>query len=265
VERILTATDAAQPSRQLADRAGLVTGAAAGIGAATARALVRAGARVVLADVDASGLEQIAAQCRRGGGNVAGIVADVTTEDGAAAAVDAVLGEYGRLDFAHNNVGVTGPTGTLDELDPDTWESVWRRNVHATYLCMRREIAHMRAQGNGGVIVNTASTAGLGPLPRLPAYVAAKHAVVGLTKAAAIDHGPDGIRVVAVCPGPTDTPMLRTLVGDDAAALRARAAQTPLGRIATADDVAAAVVWLCSDAAGFVSGETLRIDGGRRA
>lgn len=241
----------------------VVTGAAAGIGAATAHAFTRAGARLVLADVDPDGLGEVAEACRAGGAEVVPVVADVSTEAGADHAIGAALDAFGRLDVAHNNVGMTGPAATLDELDPDIWEAVWRRNVAATYFCMRREIAVMRAAGRGGVIVNTASTAGLGPVPRLPAYVAAKHAVVGLTKAAAVDHGPHGIRVVAVCPGPTDTGMLRAVVDDEG--LAARAASTPLGRVATPDDVAAAVVWLASDAAGFVTGETIRVDGGRRA
>ena len=271
MDTVVASGPAEQPGERalvLHGRAGLVTGAAAGIGAASAVALARAGARLVLVDLDGDGLARTAAACRQMGTpmgvDVITLVADVTDADGAAAAVDAVPSAFGRLDFAHNNVGATGPAGTLDELDLDTWEWVWRRNVHATVLCMRRQIAHMRTDGRGGVIVNTASTAGLGPVPGLPAYVAAKHAVVGLTKAAAIDHGVHGIRVVAVCPGPTDTPMLRALAGDPAA-VRARAALTPLGRIGEPDDVAGVVVWLCSDAARFVTGETVRVDGGRRA
>ncbi|MHB8670793.1 MAG: SDR family oxidoreductase [Acidimicrobiales bacterium] len=242
-------------------RVALVTGAGSGIGAASAQAFARQGARVVVSDVDREGAETTAEMIRSGGGEATVVVADVTRSEEVAALVDRTLSTHGRLDAAHNNAGVTGPAGSLaDYLEAD-WDRVLEVNLKSVFLCLRAEIPAMLAAGRGA-IVNTASGAGLVGFPGLPAYVASKHGVVGLTKSAALEYAKAGIRINAVCPGSTRTPMLEGFMGGDAGIERMLASGAPLGRLGRPEEIAEAVVWLCSDAASFVVGLALPVDGG---
>jgi NAD(P)-dependent dehydrogenase (short-subunit alcohol dehydrogenase family) len=237
-----------------AGRAVLVTGAASGIGRASAVAFARAGAAVALVDVDGDGLAAAAEEVRAAGGEAEAIIADVTDLAAVARAVDAAVHRFGRLDAAHNNAGVAGPFLPLDEYPPEEFLRVLQVDLIGVWHCMRAEIAHMRRQGHGA-IVNTSSMLGDAAMPDNGAYVAAKHGVNGLTRAAAVELAGAGIRVNAVAPGVTRTGMTSAV---SAELLR----QVPLGRIAEPAEIAAAAVWLCSPQAGYVTGAILVVDGG---
>src|SRR5262245_53358781 len=241
----------------------LVTGAGSGIGRATAVAFAAAGAKVVVSDVAVDGGHETVARINGAGGEATFVRADVSVAHDAAALVHAAVEAYGRLDYAHNNAGIEGSAarGTAFHEYPEAvWDEVLRINLTGVWLCMKAELAQMLAQG-GGAIVNTASVAGLVGGAG-PAYTASKHGVVGLTKTAALAYAQRGVRVNAVCPGIVRTPMLeRVFAGRPEAEERALAAE-PVGRFAAPEEVAAAVVWLCSDAASFVTGVALPVDGG---
>ena len=239
----------------------LITGGGSGIGRATALAFAQQGARVVVADVQDHGGEQTVAQIAQAGGAAMYVHADVSRAADVAALVQQVVASYDRLDYAHNNAGVGGPVRSLDEIDESQWDQVIAVNLKGVWLCMKHEIQQMRAQG-GGAIVNTASVAGLIGAEGIAAYGASKHGVVGLTKTAALEYASAGIRVNAVCPGFIDTPMVAALIDGDPRTSARLARAHPLGRIGTPDEVAVAVVWLCSDAASFITGHALPIDGG---
>ena len=243
----------------LSGRTGLVTGAGSGIGRATALECARAGAAVAVLDIDADTAAETTELIRKNGGAALTVPVDIADEDSVRTAVERTVA-FGGLDFAVNNAGMASHHRTLDQLSLAEFERVVRVNLAGTFLCLKHELAAM----TGGAIVNIASNGGLYAIPSAPAYVAAKHGVVGLTKVAAVDYAPDGIRVNAVCPGPTGTPGFeRVAAGTDLTARQA--AITPLGRLATPEEVAAAAVWLCSDAASYVTGIALSVDGGRRA
>ncbi|CDR16210.1 SDR family NAD(P)-dependent oxidoreductase [Streptomyces iranensis] len=242
-------------------KVGLVTGAGSGIGRATALEFARSGAAVAVLDIDESTAAETTEMIRKDGGEALSVRVDIADEHSVRAAVERTLAAYGGLDFAVNNAGLASHHRQLDRMPLDEFERVVHVNLAGTFLCMKYELPLLEG---GGAIVNIASNGGLYAIPTAPAYVAAKHGIVGLTKVAAVDYAPRDIRVNAVCPGPTRTPGLeRVAAGTDMLAVQE--AITPLGRLATPQEAAAAAVWLCSDAASYVTGIALSVDGGRRA
>ncbi|MGF6882738.1 NAD(P)-dependent dehydrogenase (short-subunit alcohol dehydrogenase family) [Nocardia sp. GAS34] len=242
-------------------RAGLVTGAGSGIGRAAAQAFARTGAAVAVIDVDESSAGETVELIEKDGGAALAVAADIADEESVRAAVERTVATFGSLDFAVNNAGMASHHRQLDRMPLAEFECVVKVNLAGTFLCMKYELPQLE---RGGAIVNVASNGGLYAIPTAPAYVAAKHGIVGLTKVAAVDYAPQGIRVNAVCPGPTLTPGFEQVAaGTDMIAREA--ASTPLGRLATPEEAAAAAVWLCSDAASYITGIALSVDGGRRA
>jgi NAD(P)-dependent dehydrogenase (short-subunit alcohol dehydrogenase family) len=238
----------------------LVTGAASGIGKASALAFAQAGARVVVSDVARDGAEETVRLVCSNGGEARFIEADVSRSGDVEGLVKATVETYGRLDCAHNNAGIAGPKGQTADVEEAQWARVISVNLTGVWLCMKHEIRQMLAQG-GGAIVNTASMAGLVGGFSTP-YVAAKHGVVGLTKNAALEYASRGIRVNAVCPGVIRTPMVEAVFTARPGLEERFHAAEPIGRFGSPEEVAAAVVWLCSDAASFVTGVALPVDGG---
>ena len=239
----------------------LVTGAASGIGRATALAFAGSGAAVVVADLDVAGGEETVALARAAGGRAVFQRCDVASESDVAALVGRAISEYGRLDFAHNNAGINSLA--VDEWDTPVWQKSLSVNLTGVMLCMRAEAEVMLTQGSGA-IVNTASINGLVGNASQPAYTATKHAVVGLTRHGALKWARKGIRVNCVCPGVIDTPMVEG-VASRPEIRKIMEGMTPLGRFGRPEEVAAGVLWLCSDAASFVTGHPLVIDGGATA
>ena len=229
-----------------------------GIGRASALGFARAGAAVVIADVDEAGGRETVTLAEADGGRAIFVPTDVSSEESVAAMVATTIAEFGRLDYAHNNAGVAGDQHDVADLPTAEWDRVQGVMLRGVYLCMKHEIPHMLAEG--GSVVNTASGAGLVAYPGQAPYVSSKHGVIGLTKTAALEYGRQGVRVNAVCPGTVLTPMVEKVIarGLEPALI----ALHPIGRIGTADEVANAVLWLCSDDASFVIGHSLSVDGG---
>jgi NAD(P)-dependent dehydrogenase (short-subunit alcohol dehydrogenase family) len=239
----------------------LVTGGASGLGQAAVGLLVGRGARVVVADLQRDRGEQVVADAQAADGEAVFCATDVTKEEDVAAAVATALDTWGRLDGALNNAGTTGPSNTTVDYTLEDWNRVLTLNLTSVFLCLKHEIPPMVAQG-GGAIVNTSSGAGLVGFAGLPAYVASKHGVIGITRAAALEYVRSGVRINAVCPGSTRTPMLEGFMGGDPAIERAMAQSAPIGRLARPEEIAQAMVWLLSDAASFMVGHALAVDGG---
>jgi len=247
---------------QMDGKAALVTGAASGIGRASALALAREGAAVCVSDINAEGAEETARLIRDGGGQTLALPCDVTDRAQVQAMVAATLAEFGRLDAAVNNAGIAGHfTQRLHEADDEIFERVIDANLRGVWHCMKAELPPMLAQGSGA-IVNMASVAGLIGAPKAADYSASKHAVVGITKSAALDYAKSGIRVNAVCPAYTDTAMVQGAIAVNPVMASIMTRAIPMGRLGRAEEVAEAVVWLCSDASSFVTGHSLALDGG---
>jgi NAD(P)-dependent dehydrogenase (short-subunit alcohol dehydrogenase family) len=242
---------------ELTDRVVLITGAARGIGRATAEAFAAAGAIVVASDRDEAELTATAARI----GDVTAISADVTKADEVAALIDRVVSRHGRLDIAVNNAGVTATPALTAELTDQAWDDILAVNVKGLWRCMKHELDTMVDQG-GGVIVNQASALAMVGSRGSSAYVAAKHAILGLTRSAAVEYIPLDIRINAVCAGPVSTDMLDRFLGADHAAGEQLRATTPIGRFAQPEEIARAVVWLSSPAASYLVGHGLVVDGG---
>jgi NAD(P)-dependent dehydrogenase (short-subunit alcohol dehydrogenase family) len=249
-------------SARFAGQVALVTGASRGIGAAVARAFSRAGAAVVLAARDGDALDDLAAEITSGGGSAIAVPTDVTDADAVGRLVERAVDVYGRLDFACNNAAGGGhPPTPLADVTVEEFDSGYAVSLRGVFLGMKYEIPAMLATG-AGAIVNMSSTAGVQGVGGLASYVSSKHGLEGLTKVAALDYGDRGVRVNAVAPGSILTDDLERAGAD---MQRAAAASMPLRRIGLPDEVADAVVWLCSDDAGFVTGTTLVLDGGKLA
>lgn len=240
----------------------LVTGAGGGIGRATALAFAREGARVVASDVAGAGGEETARLVSDAGGEALHVACDVTRPAEVEALVAAAVDSFGRLDCAHNNAGVEGTYGRTADCDEENFDRTCAVNLKGVYLCLKAEIAHMLDAGGGGAIVNTASVAGVEGAKNLPAYVASKHGVMGLTRTAALEYATRGIRVNAVCPGPIRTRMLEAIMEENPRMEPAMIAAVPMRRLGAPEEIAEAVVWLCSDRASYVTGQGLVVDGG---
>jgi NAD(P)-dependent dehydrogenase (short-subunit alcohol dehydrogenase family) len=245
-----------------AGKVAFVTGAGTGIGRAAALAFAREGASVVVADVSEQGNQETARMIEEAGGRALAIRCDVSRTEDVKSALDRALEVFGRLDFAFNNAGVEQPITATADLTEEEWDRIVDINLRGVFLCMKYQIPLMLKQG-GGAIVNTSSGAGVKGFSGQAAYCAAKHGVVGFTKAAALEYAQSNIRVNAVCPGIIDTPMMQRFSGGTPEGRERVIAQEPVGRMGKPQEIAAAVVWLCTDAAAFVIGHAMVIDGGQ--
>ena len=251
-------------SLSFSGRVALVTGAAAGIGRATALAFANEGLKVMVSDVDVAGGEATVELIRTAGGDASFTRCDVTRDAEVQALMAFTLETYGRLDYCFNNAGIEIEKGKLAEGSEAEFDAIMGVNVKGVWLCMKHQIPLLLAQG-GRAIVNTAAVAGLGAAPKMSIYAASKHAVIGLTKSAAIEYAKKKVRVNAVCPAVIDTAMFRRAYEADPKKGEFAAAMHPVGRIGTVDEIATSVLYLCSDGAAFTTGHALAVDGGATA
>ena len=239
----------------------IVTGGGSGIGRTCAQTFAEAGAKVVVADVQAEGGNETVALINGNGGEATFFEADVAVAKDVESLVSRTVETYGGLDMAYNNAGIEPPVAKIADIIEEDWDKVISINMKSIWLCMKYEIKAMLARG-GGSIVNTASVVGFLGQPEMASYVAGKHAVLGLTKTAALEYVADNIRVNAVCPAIVDTPMVERFTKGDAEVVASLTAQYPIKRLLDPQEVANAVLWLCSDKASYLNGHSLVMDGG---
>lgn len=246
---------------QFTGKVAIVTGGSSGMGRAAALAFAREGANVVVADTNVQDGEETVRRFKDSGAEALFVPADVSQATAVEALVNTTIATYGRLDYAFNNAGINEEHGPLTDCTEAEWDRIISINLKGIWLCMKYEIPQMLKLGRG-VIVNTASVVGLTGGRGFPAYVASKHGIIGLTKAAALDYGKQGIRVNAVCPGTIYTSMYERRVGNDPKTTARIISEIPLQRLGQPQDIAEAVIWLCSEGASFVTGHSLVVDGG---
>jgi NAD(P)-dependent dehydrogenase (short-subunit alcohol dehydrogenase family) len=239
----------------------LVTGGAAGIGRATALAFAKEGAKIVIADINVAGGEETVKMIRDAGGEGIFIKTDVRISDEAKNMADRAVEAFGRLDIAFNNAGINEDAVTVSRCAEDSWERMIDTNLTGVFLCMKYELPKMRDSG-GGCIVNMASVVGLVGDGSHPAYSGSKHGVVGLTRTAALVYARAGVRINAVCPGPTLTPLIHKLIDGQPEVEKMLLSHVPMNRIAQPEEIAKAVLFLCSDDASYITGHPLAVDGG---
>ncbi|MBA9063781.1 NAD(P)-dependent dehydrogenase (short-subunit alcohol dehydrogenase family) [Methylobacterium fujisawaense] len=244
--------------RRFPGKVAFVTGAASGIGRATAIAFAREGAQVAITDRTEAPLEELRAEIEADGGAVLAIRCDVSVPADVEAAVASTVAQFGRLDCAFNNAGVENKAAPVHEIALDEWDRILDVNLRGTFLCMKQEIAQMLRQGSG-VVVNTASGAAIRGVAGGASYAASKHALIGLTKSAALDYAKSNIRVNAVLPGNIETSMMDRFTGGD---IQKAIALEPVGRLGKPEEIADAVLWMCSDLGSFVTGASISVDGG---
>lgn len=252
------------PTYDFAGQVALVTGASSGMGLATARAFARAGASVVLADIDEDALRLATDELARAGYAALGVTCDVSDEGQVADLLERTVASFGRLDMAFNNAGIMIPPSDAADEPVDNFDRVNAINLRGVWACMKHELRQMREQ-ESGAIVNCSSLGGLVGLPGRASYHASKHGVLGLTRSAALEYAPRGIRINAVCPGTIDTPMVEAMVASGELDMDEAIRHQPIGRLGTAEEIAGAVLWLCSPGASFVVGVALPVDGGYTA
>ncbi|MGO4816886.1 SDR family oxidoreductase [Flavobacterium sp. W22_SRS_FP1] len=241
------------------NKVAIVTGGSSGIGRATALAFAKKGAKVVVVDWKEN--TETIDLIKKSGGEALFIKCDVSKSSEVKVMVEKTLATFGRLDYAFNNAGIEGDSAPVQDCSEENWDKTIGVNLKGVWLCMKHEIPEMIKQGKG-VIVNCSSVAGLVGFSGLPAYVASKHGVIGLTKTSALECAKLGVRVNAVCPGVIQTPMIDRLTGNDKEAIEQFTNLEPVGRFGQAEEIANAVIWMCSDGASFVTGHAMAVDGG---
>lgn len=255
---------ATSPQADFTGKVAFITGAGTGIGRSAALAFAQAGASVVAVDVSAENSQETARLVTEQGGKALAVTCDVLQSADIEAALDKTIAEFGRLDYAFNNAGVEQEKTPLADLDEAEWERIIDTDLRGVFLSMKYEIPLLLKQG-GGAIVNTSSGAGVKGIPGQGAYAAAKFGIIGITKSAALDYAPHNIRINAVCPGFIATPMMDRFSGGTEEGRQEIIKQEPIGRMGQPEEIAAAVVWLCSDLGSFTVGHALVMDGGQTA